>query len=1154
MTPTIRSVQSELSDRSNVTAWEIVKAILQRHFQFGRQTARQIAESSGPETGKSMLFDKWLVAVAELFDPLMVPKLHGRLVILGLSRLELPLGEFLRNSGFLEALEDELQEDFNSLLRPEIAGKEEAYRREFIKILQNRGKLDRKFGEPRQTGFVIVAKGGPGLETLAELCQRQNNNRCFTARYVVPSGSSLKDMLMGIVRDLAGLAEGNTNTLGDLVPDPVSDAKSWATIMTLKFRSVVQGMVSLQEDRSAGDMLDGLLAPLKEISLLPPRLRLIILFEFRAPRPGIDRNQLGFSDEVIGAFENLPERMGAVFSGLPEEVCDKLPDPPFRTLSIPDDPQKTRAQALKNDTPTGLDRLDVTSEVHALAEAIALKEMSPPMVVGVIGGWGAGKSFVLHLLEERIREIRCEQITPEPPENSPGDGFPFVGHPYLIYFDAWTYAKSNIWASLMQTVFTELDRQINLEQILQNDLKISLLDNTEIWRLLSRLTLEDQERLINTDLGKRAIQIVTDYDAGKREETASKLWTVLADLRKEETARLEQAETQLALKQHSRNEAYQALEEVVDEELNRRARRGAWRSIGDQVLRSAWEIWEKHASKNGSNEVPTYDQLHGRVDWFRKFIKGIGPLPVIFLLIAITTLMAPNLFQVSNWFVTKLTPVMSLLLGCFTWMEKIQTWVTESRQKFDSQVEEYVTRFGRSRTEIIEQAVAAIPEAAETQAVRQQQEDEDRDFSEVIKEKARALKKLESDVQKSRTDVETRRRQVGITARHGDLLALISDRIEGRYYEDKLGLLHQIKSDLEELSASLLSEKASAKLFPRGDPRIILLIDDLDRCPPERVVEVLEAVQLLVKTPLFVVVMAIDVRYITRALEMVYKGVLVRNGDPSGLHYIEKIIQIPYRVRPVSAAAVGGFLRAQMMLKEEDIPTPTAVPKSHRQEKEEGENGDSAASADEDQEARLSPARAVRTELRVLPTEILRFSRREHEAISACCSALEINPRAMKRLVNVYKLLKIIWHRKGFRDGPEEDVQKAMLALLVLGATYPEVMRQILHDMERRYTLGRGRTDDAIGATMSDVCLARSKSAIFQGDWTAVADALNSPEFFPEKLTFRDLQDYNLRLVSSFSFVGESDPAREAALRRGGTDARNADPQSTAGTQTEKKT
>lgn len=41
---------------------------------------------------------------------------------------------------------------------------------------------------------------------------------------------------------------------------------------------------------------------------------------------------------------------------------------------------------------------------------------------------------------------------------------PFVGHVYQIQFNAWTYAKSNLWASLMQEVFYELNRQITLEQ------------------------------------------------------------------------------------------------------------------------------------------------------------------------------------------------------------------------------------------------------------------------------------------------------------------------------------------------------------------------------------------------------------------------------------------------------------------------------------------------------------------------------------------------------------------------------------------------------------------------------------------------------------------------------------------------------------------
>ena len=47
--------------------------------------------------------------------------------------------------------------------------------------------------------------------------------------------------------------------------------------------------------------------------------------------------------------------------------------------------------------------------------------------------------------------------------------------------------------------------------------------------------------------------------------------------------------------------------------------------------------------------------------------------------------------------------------------------------------------------------------------------------------------------------------------------------------------------------------------------RIILYIDDLDRCPPKRVVEVLEAVHLLLAFDLFVVVVAVDARWLERS-------------------------------------------------------------------------------------------------------------------------------------------------------------------------------------------------------------------------------------------------------------------------------------------------
>jgi hypothetical protein len=1132
LTPTVEAVQQALSVDKEVSAWAIVKAILERHYEFGRQSARLTAEGPGPDKQAKKPFDAWMADLNQLFDPLMVPRLHGRLVVLGLSRLDTALDDFLYKDGFLDALEDELREDFVSLLRPERIDPAEVYRREFIRILQNRGKLDKRFGEPRRSGFVILARGGPGLDRLADLCQRQTYNRCFTARYVVPSGSTLKEALIDIVRDISGLADGDLNTLGELVPDPGSGEKSWMRLVTPDIRSALASLSSSGSDRSAADVLDGLLAPLIKMGPLATGWRLIFLIEFRAVQTGSSAERLGFDDPVIRQLQELPERFGVVFSGIPETLDAGLPDPPFHRLQIPIDSRKTRAQALVNDTPAGPDRLDISAEVHALAESIALKEMTPPMVVGVIGGWGAGKSFVLHLIESRIREIRCEPIVQPAPETASEEAFPFIGHPYLIAFDAWTYAKSNLWASLMQTLFQGLDRQINLEQILSRELGISLLDNTEIWRAISRMTPSDQERLTKTEFGRQAIQIVADYDAGRREDTTSSLWELLAGLRKTETDKLARAEAKLARERHFRDKALQALEVAVDDEIKRQARLRAWQSLGDQVLQSAWKAWEHKQGGNGSPALPTFEGLRENIAWAKRVAKGMNPLSVLFLLIAIAAPLASAQFKHSSWIVSQLMPLVSLLFGACTWGVKFNQWLTRTRRRYDAQVAEHEIRFGRLHDELMQQARKATATPAESPDAEQAAAGGPPDFPEAISQKAMALNDRQAAVRATRADVETRRQRIGMTARHENLLGLIANRLQGRFYEDKLGLLHQVKADLQELSDALLDKRASKDLFPRGEPRIILVIDDLDRCPPNRVVEVLEAVQLLVKTPLFVVILAIDVRYITRALELAYRGVLVRGGEPSGLDYIEKIIQVPYRVRPVSAAAVGGFLRSQMMIKQEDLPTPTAATADTATGGPLAGGSGAQAAADEQEQARLSTARSTRTELRVLPTDVLRFSRREHETISACCASLEVNPRAMKRLLNVYKLLKIIWHRKGFQEGPGEDVQKAMLALLVLGASYPEVMRQILHDMERQYTLGRRRTDAVISDTLKDVCGKHAAVAVFPADWTAVADAFASPEFFPRELTFRDLQEYNLRLVSSFSFVGESDPEREAALRQ----------------------
>ena len=104
-----------------------------------------------------------------------------------------------------------------------------------------------------------------------------------------------------------------------------------------------------------------------------------------------------------------------------------------------------------------------------------------------------------------------------------------------------------------------------------------------------------------------------------------------------------------------------------------------------------------------------------------------------------------------------------------------------------------------------------------------------------------------------------------------------------------------------------LKTSAAAPIEATGPifERIILYIDDLDRCPPDKVVDVLQAVHLLLTFPLFVVIVAVDARWVSRSLEAHYDELLVPDAKAAGAaatarDYLEKIFQVPYWVRPMT--------------------------------------------------------------------------------------------------------------------------------------------------------------------------------------------------------------------------------------------------------------
>ncbi len=118
------------------------------------------------------------------------------------------------------------------------------------------------------------------------------------------------------------------------------------------------------------------------------------------------------------------------------------------------------------------------------------------------------------------------------------------------------------------------------------------------------------------------------------------------------------------------------------------------------------------------------------------------------------------------------------------------------------------------------------------------------------------------------TEITSRRGRLGPGDRDAERFY---DRVLGGLasdeYRARLGIVSAIQRDFEQLATRL-----PAGDFPELEKvdRIVLYIDDLDRCDARQVVDVLQAVHLLLAFPLFVVVVGVDPRWLLRSLRLHY--------------------------------------------------------------------------------------------------------------------------------------------------------------------------------------------------------------------------------------------------------------------------------------------
>jgi formylglycine-generating enzyme required for sulfatase activity len=93
---------------------------------------------------------------------------------------------------------------------------------------------------------------------------------------------------------------------------------------------------------------------------------------------------------------------------------------------------------------------------------------------------------------------------------------------------------------------------------------------------------------------------------------------------------------------------------------------------------------------------------------------------------------------------------------------------------------------------------------------------------------------------------------------------------------------------------------------------LVVFVDDLDRCLPDKAVEVLEAIKLFFDINGCIFVLGIDREVIERGVRLKYRDyeTLEGKGPPpiDGAKYLEKIVQIPFQLPPIARAAMEGYV------------------------------------------------------------------------------------------------------------------------------------------------------------------------------------------------------------------------------------------------------
>lgn len=723
------------------------------------------------------------------------------------------------------------------------------------------------------------------------------------------------------------------------------------------------------------------------------------------------------------------------------------PTAPAQEVETDDSGRRGARPDFDPDAYTERDLLGIEDEVRALAYVIASVKTSPPLAIGLFGDWGSGKTFFMSHLRRRIEKM-CDASRHQPAATRTCHA-----HIAQIEFNAWHYQRGDLWASLVDHIFRNL-------RFGENEEETKLAERRD--RLLR--SLEDATHR-SGDAGSRAAA------ARRRAADADKR---LAKLKRREEQRREALAAELAPAQ-----LLAAARAGV--ELDRPLVRQGQKLLGNLGLPQA----SSSASELQSALVDAKQELSGLGAFLAPLLYGKDRFArALLLLTAIAAPVALGLvlsWALSGWagelvgdVGAAISTLAAMAAGLAQWIKKQTEWVREQRARIDPLVRSVDAQIqARIDEKLSAQKQKVANQLAELDAIKQEE-------AEALEEKRAA------DAEASALNVS-----LGDLGRDQLLRAFLDERIADGEYQKRLGIEALVRRDFERLSRHLetLTKKEREGRLEEGEQpinRIVLYIDDLDRCQGEQVVKVLQAVHLLLAFKAFVVVVGVDSRWVAHCLERHLGEVLaIEDGDVregghaplvTPLDYLEKIFQIPIWLEPISEKGRVHMARTLLLGSSRDQATVPTAPADALDAAVAGEapareatpgresasngggdgepRGTAAPPAEADDATDRGQPAATSTEEAIdLDPGGLTITEDEDRFLERLAPLLSSSPRVLKRFVNTHRLISV-----GFAERPApaprtpSDTEVRML-LLAIFVAMPELSR-VIQDVLQKVTTG----------------------------------------------------------------------------------------------------